>query len=190
MVGWGGSRLLAALGIRIPAGAPRSLQAALTSLLVRVRNQSPAIRGAATGLLTTLLPCGWLYMFVATAGGTGHVSAAVAVMLFFWLGTLPMMAAVGFGAQRLFGRFERRVQCDRGSLGGSAQLVACRCSRGDTYRAHDHAAAGAEASSCAPIVFERAPPAYDATRDVLTFDVYRRLAGARRGGRGTSSRGD
>ena len=110
MVVWGGSTLLAALGVRIPQGAaPRALQAALTSLLVRFRSRSPVARGLATGLLTTLLPCGWLYVFVATAGGTGHVVDAVAVMFFFWLGTLPMMVTLGLGAQRLFGAFQRRL---------------------------------------------------------------------------------
>ena len=110
MVVWGGSTLLAALGVKVPAtGAPRRLQATLTSLLVRFRNHSPVTRGAATGLLTTLLPCGWLYVFVATAGGTGRVLDAVGVMLFFWLGTLPMMMTLGLGAQRLFGSFQRRL---------------------------------------------------------------------------------
>ena len=110
MVLWGGSILLATLGVRIPQGAaPRVLQATLTSLLVRFRHRSPAVRGLATGLLTTLLPCGWLYVFVATAGGTGHVLDAVAVMFFFWLGTLPMMVTLGLGAQRLFGAFQRRL---------------------------------------------------------------------------------
>src|SRR5689334_7022153 len=92
MVVWGSSTLLAALGVRMrPHLAPRALQATLTSLLVRFRNESPTVRGAATGLLTTLLPCGWLYVFVATAGGTGHVLDAMSIMLVFWLGTLPMM---------------------------------------------------------------------------------------------------
>ena len=110
MVIWGGSTLLAALGVRMPAGAsPRTLQAMLTSLLVRFRGESPVVRGAATGLLTTLLPCGWLYVFVATAGGTGRVTDALAVMFFFWLGTLPMMVTVGLGAQRMFGALQRRL---------------------------------------------------------------------------------
>ena len=110
MVAWGGSTLLLALGVRVPSVAPlRAAQAALTSLLVRVRGKSPTVRGAATGLLTTLLPCGWMYAFVATAGGTGRVRDALAVMLFFWVGTLPMMLAVGFGAQRVFGSFRRRL---------------------------------------------------------------------------------
>jgi sulfite exporter TauE/SafE len=110
MVLWGGSTLLAASGIRIRRiGPSRAVQATLTSLLVRARGRSPTFRGAATGLLTTLLPCGWLYAFVATAAGTGRVRDALAVMVFFWLGTLPMMMAIGLGAQRVFGSFQRRL---------------------------------------------------------------------------------
>jgi hypothetical protein len=110
MVAWGGGTLLVALGVRVPRGtAPRALQAMLTSALVRFRGRSATVRGAATGLLTTLLPCGWLYVFVATAGGTGRVADATLVMFFFWLGTLPMMVTVGLGAQRLFGSFQRRL---------------------------------------------------------------------------------
>jgi sulfite exporter TauE/SafE len=110
MVLWGASTLAAALGARLPQRTvPPRLQAALTSVLVRCRNEPPVVRGAATGLLTTLLPCGWLYVFVATAGGTGRVVDALAVMFVFWLGTLPMMVTVGLGAQRLFGTFRRRL---------------------------------------------------------------------------------
>jgi sulfite exporter TauE/SafE len=110
MVVWGGSTLLAALGVRMRQRiAPRALQATLTSLLVRFRNESPTVRGAATGLLTTLLPCGWLYVFVATAGGTGRVLDAMLIMFVFWLGTLPMMVTIGLGAQRVFGAFQRRL---------------------------------------------------------------------------------
>ena len=110
MVLWGASTLLAASGVRVPSGkGPRRLQAALTSMLVRFRNESPVVRGAVTGLLTTLLPCGWLYVFVATAGGTGRVLDAVRVMFIFWLGTLPMMVTIGVGAQRVFGTFQRRL---------------------------------------------------------------------------------
>ena len=61
MVVWGAGTLLAASGVRVPrTGVPRALQTTLTSALVRFRGQTPTIRGAATGLLTTLLPCGWL----------------------------------------------------------------------------------------------------------------------------------
>lgn len=110
MVVWGGSTLLAALGVAIPVRvAPRRLQAILTSALVRFRHQGATIRGAVTGLLTTLIPCGWLYMFVATAGGTGRVVDGMLVMAVFWLGTLPMMVTIGLGVQRAFGGFARRL---------------------------------------------------------------------------------
>jgi uncharacterized protein len=110
MAGWGASTLLAALGVRVPQPAvPRVVQTTLGAVLLRLRNQSATVRGGATGLLTTLLPCGWLYVFVATAAGTGRMLDAVLVMLFFWLGTLPMMTAVGLGAQRMFGTFQRRL---------------------------------------------------------------------------------
>jgi sulfite exporter TauE/SafE len=62
-----------------------------------------------TGLFTTLLPCGWLYVFVAAAGGTGSVQTAMATMAIFWLGTLPALLAVGVGAQRLLAPFRRRL---------------------------------------------------------------------------------
>jgi len=110
MVVWGSSTLLAALGVPIRSTiAPRALQATLTSLLVRFRNESPTVRGAATGLLTTLLPCGWLYVFVATAGGTGHVLDAMLIMFVFWLGTLPMMVALGATIRGVAGAFGRRL---------------------------------------------------------------------------------
>lgn len=63
-------------------------------------------RGVAAGALTTLLPCGWLYLFVLVAGGTGHPVPAVAVMWAFWLGTLPALTALVAGAWRLAPRLQ------------------------------------------------------------------------------------
>jgi sulfite exporter TauE/SafE len=141
MVVWGGSTLLAALGVRMAhAAAPRRLQAILTSLLVRFRGKSPVVRGAATGLLTTLLPCGWLYVFVATAGGTGRLPDALAVMFFFWLGTLPMMVAVGLGAQRVFGAFQRRLPLVGAGVAVVIGLLAIAGKM--TIRPMDHASVG------------------------------------------------
>lgn len=110
MVGWGLSTLLAARGIRVPrleGMAPG--RNPLGGLLARVRGRSPAVRAAATGLLTTLLPCGWLYAFVFAAAGTGRVSTAMATMALFWAGTLPVMLGVGLGAQQLTGAFRARL---------------------------------------------------------------------------------
>ncbi len=104
MVGWGVTAMLVARGIRIHSPrVPAGWQLAMGAALQRVRSQPPVVRAAATGLLTTLLPCGWLYAFVVTAGGSGSPVRGALVMLVFWAGTLPMLLAVGFGARALFG---------------------------------------------------------------------------------------
>ena len=110
MVGWGLSRLAVIGGVRLtlPVGSEPAKRA-LGSLLARARGRPPVVRAAATGLLTTLLPCGWLYAFVVTAAGTGSAAGGALVMLAFWAGTLPMLVAVGIGAQRLAGPFARRL---------------------------------------------------------------------------------
>jgi sulfite exporter TauE/SafE len=66
--------------------------------LVRIRSKRSArTRAALMGMLTGLLPCGWLWAFVVTAGGTGHVLGGLSVMVFFWLGTVPaMVGLLGF----------------------------------------------------------------------------------------------
>jgi sulfite exporter TauE/SafE len=61
------------------------------------------VRALGVGLLTTLLPCGWLYTFVVAAAGTASPLVGAMVMAAFWLGTLPMMAAIGLGARALLG---------------------------------------------------------------------------------------
>jgi len=47
------------------------------------------------GLTSTLLPCGWLYTYVAVAAGTASAISGILVMAFFWAGTLPMLITVG-----------------------------------------------------------------------------------------------
>jgi hypothetical protein len=61
------------------------------------------------GLLTTLLPCGWLYAFAVTAAGTGKPLAGALVMATFWLGTLPALAIVGSGARKILGSLATRM---------------------------------------------------------------------------------
>jgi sulfite exporter TauE/SafE len=110
MILWGGHSVLVALGVRayVPT-APDAWRRAMGGVLAHLREQPPVVRAAATGLATTLLPCGWLYAFVVTAAATGSASGGATVMFVFWLGTLPMMLAVGVGARRLMGRFGARM---------------------------------------------------------------------------------
>jgi sulfite exporter TauE/SafE len=114
MVAWALSTLAAERGIslgtmRVPMRVPMVWQRALGRLLMTVRSQPIAIRALITGLVTTMLPCGWLYVFVATAGGTGSVLSAMSFMAIFWLGTVPALIAVGVGAQTVLAPFRRRL---------------------------------------------------------------------------------
>ena len=109
MIAWGGIALLRARGVRIPLPRAPALQRASRGLFARLQNRPPAIRALLLGLLTTLLPCGWLYAFVATAAGTGSVPAATAVMGAFWLGTVPVLAGLGLASQRAFGPLRRHL---------------------------------------------------------------------------------
>jgi len=61
----------------------------------------PTNRALTIGLLTALLPCGWLYAFAFTAAGTASPIMGAAVMGTFWVGTVPVMAALGTGIQLL-----------------------------------------------------------------------------------------
>lgn len=110
LVAWGTALLLRTLskGARAVTG-PQWSQRLLSPLLGRARQASPTTRAATIGLLSALLPCGWLYAFVVTAGGTGSVSRAVVVMLVFWVGTLPAMLAAGVALQRLSGPLRARL---------------------------------------------------------------------------------
>jgi sulfite exporter TauE/SafE len=69
----------------------------------------PARRALTIGLLTTLLPCGWLYAFAATAAGTANPWLGGLVMAVFWSGTLPALIACGAGIQALAGPLGRRL---------------------------------------------------------------------------------
>lgn len=110
LVAWGGALLLRTLGVRLGSSeGPGVSQRLLGPLLARTRGRSPTVRAAAVGLLSTLLPCGWLYAFVVTAAGTGRLTGALQVMFVFWVGTLPAMLAFGYGVQRLAGPLRRRL---------------------------------------------------------------------------------
>lgn len=66
-------------------------------------------RALAIGLMTALLPCGWLYVFVVTAAGTGDAARGALVMAMFWTGTLPWLMALGGGARLLAGPLAARL---------------------------------------------------------------------------------
>lgn len=110
MVGFGVIAILRASGVRLPR-AP--VPAALTRLVAHGHCAAfawpPLARSLTIGLLTTLLPCGWLYAFAITAAGTADPVLGTATMAAFWAGTLPIMVGLGVGVQTLTGVARRHL---------------------------------------------------------------------------------
>jgi sulfite exporter TauE/SafE len=110
LVLWGGANLLRALGVGgARAAAPTPASAFLARLLRRTGRWPAWARAGTVGLVTTLIPCGFLYGFVGVAAGTGSPFAGAAIMSVFWAGTLPVMASLGLIAQSAFGRLRDRL---------------------------------------------------------------------------------
>jgi len=110
MVGFGLVALLRLASVRIPRMPTPPLLVRLSKAAHnRAFDLPPLPRAAAVGLLTTLLPCGWLYAFVAVSAGTASPIRGASAMAAFWLGTLPIMAAIGVGVQAMAGRLRRHL---------------------------------------------------------------------------------
>lgn len=110
IIGFGVCALLNIAGARIPK---LPLPGALQKGLVRAHRSAfglpPVARAVVIGLLTTLLPCGWLWAFAITAAGTASPALGALTMAVFWVGTLPVLVSLGTGIHLLMGRFGRRM---------------------------------------------------------------------------------
>ena len=73
-----------------------------TGIIVKLRKSysgGPVWIGAFLwGLTSTFLPCGWLYLFVLAAAAAPSFAMTLAMMGAFWLGTLPLLSTVAWGA--------------------------------------------------------------------------------------------
>ena len=143
MVLWALSAMASHYGMRAgrasyAARVPEAWQQAVGRVLHGARQQPVTVRALLLGLLTTLLPCGWLYVFVATAGGTGSIPAAMTTMALFWLGTVPAMLAVGLGAQQLLGPIRRRLPLISAALVLTMGLLSIGVGRAPANLAADH----------------------------------------------------
>ncbi len=107
MIGWGAGRLLQLKGLSLPV--PPFLARASTTVLRHLHSKPPLIRAVLVGLATGLLPCGWLYAFAVMAAGTGQPMEGALVMSVFWVGTLPMLTAVGLGIRAAAGPLAKRL---------------------------------------------------------------------------------
>ncbi len=67
----------------------------------RAPGEPPRPAGFAIGMLSGLLPCGWLWSFVLLAAASASPLRGVAVMAAFFAGTVPLLTAFGLLAGRL-----------------------------------------------------------------------------------------
>ena len=102
MIVWGIFALLQIGGVKVfKHGSGSAISRWLGRGIKLVGNRPPLVRAAVVGLLSGVLPCGWLWAFVVTAAGTGSAVRGVMVMVAFWAGTVPILLALGLGAQVL-----------------------------------------------------------------------------------------
>ena len=94
--------------IRLPGGGARMVPL-LTALHRAAMRHGPAGRSFILGVGSVLLPCGWLWAFLAVAAGTGSAAWGAAAMASFWMGTVPILVLLGAGVQRLSGAWRGRL---------------------------------------------------------------------------------
>lgn len=102
MVAFGLLTLLRVLGWRggkMPL--PKVLERAVIAGQMMALRLLPLPRALVIGLLTTLLPCRWLWTFVVTAAGQAAPGPGALVMVVFWVDTLPILVGLGMSLGRL-----------------------------------------------------------------------------------------
>jgi sulfite exporter TauE/SafE len=85
------------------------VQKRLGGAFARARQLPPARKAFAIGALTSLMPCGWLYTFAIAAAGTGSPFWGTLLMIAFWGGTVPIMAALMMGADKISRPMQKRL---------------------------------------------------------------------------------
>jgi len=131
-------------GFSSKVAMPRGLERVMLAGTRWSAAASPGVRAAALGGLSVLLPCGWLWAFLAVAAGAGSPIGGALVMAVFWVGTVPILVAIGMGVQFVGGLWRGRVAVIAALamivVGLHAMLLAS--SRGDALGDFDLRAAG------------------------------------------------
>ena len=101
--------------IQLPSIAGQ-LQRMLQHHFEMITRQPPLRRAFLIGAFSCLMPCGWLYTFAIVAAGTGSPVSGAIVMAVFWSGTVPIMAALMLGLNKLGHSTQRTVPVAMASL--------------------------------------------------------------------------
>lgn len=104
--------------LRIPT-MPAVIHRHLARWHARVLAFPATKRALMLGLSAPLLPCGWLWAFVAIAAASGSTSTGAACMAAFWAGTVPALVGVVVGARVALSRLNGAaiVQLVRPAMG-------------------------------------------------------------------------
>lgn len=100
MISIGVIRMLATFSWRMPVRHTRwsqSWTAAIVKLRRSYRSGPVWLSSFLWGLTSTLLPCGWLYLFVLAAAAAPNAIMSIAMMTAFWIGTLPLLSVAAWG---------------------------------------------------------------------------------------------
>jgi sulfite exporter TauE/SafE len=109
MILFGAATLARLAGWKTKVAPPAFLQRLLGSAMTYASKWPSPLYALAIGILTTLIPCGWLYAFVTVAGGTGSAWTGALVMAVFWIGTLPVLLSIGMALHKFGGAFARKL---------------------------------------------------------------------------------
>jgi sulfite exporter TauE/SafE len=85
------------------------VQRFLQSAFQRTIRLAPLPRAITIGMLTSLMPCGWLYTFAISAAGTGAPVSGMLLMITFWAGTVPIMTALTLGVSHISNRVQQQI---------------------------------------------------------------------------------
>jgi hypothetical protein len=119
LIGFGLAQLASAFGLLtgsqglpgglVPGALKRPAQRLFARLTPRLAHLPRWSRPLGLGLLSAVLPCGWLYAFVALSAGLGAPLQGMLVMAAFWLGGLPALGLLGAVLGRLLAPGHRLV---------------------------------------------------------------------------------
>jgi sulfite exporter TauE/SafE len=77
------------------------------SLVWALKTESSSLKSLLLGLLSALLPCGWLYTFVLAASATQSATFGALSLGLFWLGTVPALSATPLILNQAVARFRQ-----------------------------------------------------------------------------------
>lgn len=109
MITMGTLRILATFSWQMPVRHSR-LSQRWTAAIIKLRrkySRGPVWLGAFLwGLTSTLLPCGWLYLFLLAAAAAPNAAMTIAVMAAFWVGTLPLLSVAAWSWSSISPRWQ------------------------------------------------------------------------------------